>query len=370
MTPLDLLKDPRKSGAEDRTINSHYFATRAGTVFSVCLEVPYAQTHCPLDAAMARAYGASMLRAWVRTRFVAANEPRDPGDAARADLLALRTQFLKMYRSKPKDAEALAVPHLDSTAPLPFRAEANNLVALLRLHQGRFAEALGFAETADQDAHATNAQKATALLTRVQIVCGTPRSSAVDVEAALSRWQRFPYPSPEHQARVFEVISEFFHGRGDLEKALGFARRQLAVARVHEQGRVLIRVAHLEDRLDRPGDAVASRQEAVRILRARLGSTPERSVFGALMAVDLFDALQGIPSASIEEKRAAGAWVLGHEIVSPAIKARVRQALAEFENPCGEADGRPALPRGEKSSSRDAPPSTDGKIGRRVPAPV
>jgi ATP/maltotriose-dependent transcriptional regulator MalT len=274
-----------------------------------------------------------MLRAWVRTRFVAADEPRERGAEAHAELLALRTRFLKTYRGKPKEAEALADPHLDPVAgPLPYRAEANNLMAVLRLQQGRFADALRFADAADQDEQATTAQKATSLLTRVQIVCGDPRASAGDVEAALSRWQRFPDPSPEHQAKVFEVVSEFFRGRRDFAKSLDLARRQLAVARAHEQGRVLIRIALLEDLLDRPQDAVASRREAVRVLRGRLGATPERSSFGALMTVDLFDALQGISEASPKEKRAAGAWVLGHEIVSPAVKARVRRAIAEMDD--------------------------------------
>jgi hypothetical protein len=205
-------------------------------------------------------------------------------------------------------------------------------MAQLRLHQGRFAEALRFAESAGRDAQATTSQKATSLLAQVQVICKDPGASAEDVEGALARWEQFPYPSLEHQARVFELASEFFRGRLDYEKSLGFARRQLGAARLHEKGRVLNRVALLEDQLGRTQDAVASRKEAVRTLRERLGSTPERSIFGALMTVDLFEALQGIPSASLEEKRAAATWVLDHEIVSPALKARVRQALAEIEN--------------------------------------
>lgn len=332
MTPIDLLKDPSKPGAVDRRINSHYFATRKDAVFAVCLEVPYTQPTCPLDAAMVRAYGVSMLKAWARTQFVAAEADGRRGGDDYASLLALRSQFLKAYRSSPKEAEELGTSHLDLKTARPIhRVEANNLMALLRFHQRRFSEAIRYCDAAGTDANATTYQKAASTLLRVQIASGDPRASAGDVEASFTESQRFPYPSPEYQAKVFESVSDFFYKKQDYDKSLRYTRRQLEVAAVHEKGKLLNRMALLQELLKRPEEAVASRKEAIKILRARLGSVPERSIFGALMTVDLFEALAGIPTATLEEKKAAAALVLSHDVVPAAMKAKVRQAMAELE---------------------------------------
>jgi hypothetical protein len=332
MTPLDLLTDSRKPNAANRSINSHYFATRENALFAVTLEVPYAQLTCPLDAALAREYGVSLLKAWVRTEFLPANANGARGSDDHSRLLELRAKFVKTYRSQPNEAEELANPYLDVKTASPVqRTEANNLMALLRFWQKRFPEAMRFAETAGNDAHATTYQKATSASLRLQIACSDPKSSASDVEARLAESLWLPYPSLEHQAKAFEVVGEFFHKRQDYDKALGFVQKQREVAPGYEKGKLLNRMATLQDRLKRPEDAVASRKEAVKILRARLGPVPERSIFGALMTVDLFEALVGIPTATLEEKRAAAALVLDHDVVSAAMKKKVRQALAELE---------------------------------------
>lgn len=238
MTPLDLLTDPRKPNAADPRINSHYFATRENAIFAVTLEVPYAQPTCPLDAAMARAYGSSMLKAWVRTKFVPANAEAGRGSDDHASLLTLRTKFLKTYRSNPKEAEALVNSILDAKSAI-HRAEANNLMALLRFHQRRFPEARRFNDAVSKDAETTAQQKATAALLRMQIVSSDPTSRANDVEAGLVESQRLPYPSPEHQAKGFDVVSDFFFKKKDFDKSLGYTRKQFDVAAIHEKGKLL-----------------------------------------------------------------------------------------------------------------------------------
>ncbi len=330
MAPLDLLTDPRKPKAADPRINSHYFATKNSSIFAICLEVPYAQPTCPLDAAMARAYGVSMLKAWVRTRFLPANDEvgRDGDDYA--SLLTLRSKFIKIYRSNPKEAEALAISVLDAKSAT-HRAEANNLMALLRLQQRRFPEARRFNDAVNKLPGTTNQQKATAALVRMQILCSDPTSKENDVEACLAEVQRLPYPSLEHQAKVFEAVSDYFVKKQAYVKSLGYTRKQFDVAAGFEKGKLLNRMATFHDLLQRPEDAVACRMEAVKILRGRLGPVPERSIFGANMTVDLFDALLGIPNATLDEKRAAAAMVLNHEIVSAASKDRVRKTMAILE---------------------------------------
>ena len=332
MTPIDLLSDPRKPKAADPRINSHYFATRENAIFAVTLEVPYAQPTCPLDAAMARAYGASMLKAWVRTNFLSATADAGRGSDGHASLLTLRTKFLKTYRSNPKEAEELANSYLDvKTVPAVVRVEANNLMTLLRFHQRRFPEAIRLNDSARKEVNATTHQKATADLLRMQVMTSDPKSSASDVEASLVESQGFPFASPEHQAKVLEGVCEFFLKKQDYDKSLNYTRKQFEVAAVHEKGKLLNRMATLQDLLKRPDDAVASRKEAVKILRARLGPVPERSIFGANMTVDLFEALLGIPTATLEEKKAAAAMVFNHDIASAAMKDRVRKALTELE---------------------------------------
>ena len=50
-----------------------------------------------------------------------------------------------------------------------------------------------------------------------------------------------------------------------------------------------------------------------------------------MMTNDLFEALCGIPTSTLEEKRAAAAMVLSHEIAPPALKEKVRKTLLELE---------------------------------------
>ena len=341
MTPLDLLVDPRKPNAENRKMNSHYFATRENAIFSVCLEIPYAQPLCPLDADLARAYGASLLKAWVRTNFISANVERERGTETHASFLDFRTTFVKTYKSKPAEAEESANSYLEAkTKPACYRVEANNLLALLRLQQKRYAEALRYADDAKKDVNATTYQRATSANLRVQIHSNDPKALPSEVESSLAECLRLPYLALDQQAKAFEQVAEYFLKKQDYEKALGYTQKQLEVAANYEKGKLLNRLATLYELLKQPAEALKSRVEAVKILRARLEPVPERSIFGALMTVDLFEALASIPTATLKEQRAAAEMVFKHEIVSAPLKEKVRQALAELEKKNGSVPAK------------------------------
>ncbi len=332
MTPINLLTDPSKPQAINRTINSHYFATRKNAVFAATLEIPYAQSNTPSDPAMARAYGASILKAWVRTKFVTSAEQLPRGTEGHADLVAFRNQFLKVYRTNPKDAESLAKPHLEAKDDSAvYRVEANHLMAMMRLQQKRYAESLQFSKAVSRDANATANQQSSALLIGFQAVCGDPKSTASEVDSGLADAQRFPHLSAEQQAKILDAVSEYYFTRKEYEKSLGHAKQQFTVVARHEKGRQLNRIATLHELLKRPEDAVASRKEAVKILSAQLSPVPPRSIFGAMMTNDLFEALCGIPTATLEEKKAAAAMVFNHEIAPTALKDKVRKALVDLE---------------------------------------
>lgn len=332
MTPINLMTDPNKPKAENRKINSHYFATRKNALFAVTLEIPYAQANTPSDPALARAYGASILKAWVRTKFVTSVEDLPRGSEGHAGFVAFRAQFLKAYRANPKEAEALANAYLKAKdGSAVYRVEANHLLAMLRLQQKRYAEALLFCKGVSQDANATTSQQSAALLLGFQAVCGDPKSTASDIDASLADVQRFPHLSAQQQAQVLETASEYYLAQKQYEKSLGHARNQLAFVARHEQGKQLNRIATLQELLGRPEAAVASRKEAVKILSAQLNPAPPRSIFGAMMTNDLFEAICGIPTSTVEEKRAAAAMVLKHEVAPAALKDKVRKVLLDLE---------------------------------------
>jgi tetratricopeptide (TPR) repeat protein len=253
------------------------------------------------------------------------------GKDGHADLAAFRDRFVKASGPAPEDAEAIAQPYLESKDDSAHRAEANYLMAQLRLRQKQYAGARQFSKAVGRDASATASQRSAALLVGLQALCGDSSATAGAVDASFAEAQRFPYLSDVQEARMLDTVGDYYFAKKDFEKSIGHARRQLAFEPRHEQGRVLNRIATLHDLLDRPGDAVASRKEAVRILSAQLTPVPPRSIFGAMMTSDLFEALCGIPTATLEEKKAAAALVLAHEIAPPALKDKVRKKLMDLE---------------------------------------
>jgi len=337
MAPLNQLADAAKPGAANEAIYSHHFALRKGAVFAATLEIPYTQPKTPLDAAMARAYGESMVRAWTRTKFLPAGVSADAtaearGAEAQAALVAFRAEFLQFYRSKPAEVDAMAARYLDDPAASPvFRVEANNLMTVQRLRQKRFAEAREHNEAARTDPHATTLQRNTALLLQVQIASLDPESMSCTVEEALHEFLELPYPASEQTAKAWEYAGAFYEARQDYAEAIAAAKRQLPAAAAYEKGRVLNRIAMLYDLWRQPDAAAAARAESIALLRAQLQPKPARSVFGGMMVQDLFEAVTKLPASTLAEKQAAAALVLEHDIVSAATKEKVRAALAEFE---------------------------------------
>ncbi|MCU0982027.1 MAG: hypothetical protein MUF25_22980, partial [Pirellulaceae bacterium] len=258
---------------------------------------------------------------------------QDPtrGDVDHAGLRAFRAESERLHRGKPLEAERAASSRLESAAALsPYRAEANYRMAMLRRHQRRFAEALRFCDAVSHDAGAATGQHVAAAVLRTQIVGSDPRSTTDDVEACLAEFLRIDYPAPEQLAKVYEVTGDFYRGKQDYEQALRYAQKQLPVAPSYETGKTLNRIAAIYDQLHQKNLAVASRKEAVRVLRQRLDPVPP-GIFGAMMAGDLFESLQGIPTATLEEKRQCAALVLNHPVSPETLREKVRKALADLE---------------------------------------
>lgn len=329
MVPLNLLNDPQKPNAVDRRINSHHFALRAGSRMAATLEIPYAQPSCPLDADLARSYGRALLRAWVRTKFLAAEAADNHEPELNAEFQLFRSDFLKSYRSQPVEAEKMAQAYLDaSEKPLVYRSEAHNLLALLRLHEKKYAAALEHCDRVANDSQATTHQRITAAVQRLQILAADPQTYPQQVESALRAFQEQTYPAAEQLAKACETASLYYQTKQEYAAALKLAQQQQATAAAWQKGRVLLRIATLHELLEQPQPAVAAREDAVRLLREQLSPKPPRSAFGAAMVVDLFDAVCGLPAMTLAEKQAAAQQVLDHEIVAAGVKEQVRKKLA------------------------------------------
>ncbi len=330
MTPLNLLTNPAKPNAVDRRISSHYFALRDRAVFAATLEVPYIQRDVELVPALARAYGESMLAAWTRTTHLSADEESSLRANSYADLIALRTKATQTYRSKPAETETLLNEHLKADAAPVLRVEANNLMTLLRAFQKRFVDAHRHCDVVLADSHATTLQRQTATVQRLQVAVADPASTPQRINDYLQAVVQFPHVAFEKQAASFEIASQFYRDRKEYSQSIKLAQQQLTCALPHDRGRVLNRIASDYERLNQPEQAIAARQQAVQLLRQQLSPKPQRSIFGALMTVDLFEALCGIPTSTLEEKQTAAQLVFEHEIVSEALKQKVRATLTSL----------------------------------------
>lgn len=329
MTPLDLLVDAAKPNAINRRINSHYFATREGSLLSATLETPYTQPKVPLDADLARAYGAGLLKALNRTSYVGA-APTGERPGSHAEFEAWRKSFLQVYRQKRADAEAIARQQIENPEASPvYRAEANSLMALMRLEQRQYPEALAHADAVLRDGDAMTSQLTAAHAVRVRTLAADPTTAPEVFETSVAKALETPLLGPAQQALLFSTALDFYQGRQEFEKAIGYGRRLFPVATAYEQGKTLNRIAAVHEAAKQPEKALAARQEAVALLRKMLLPVPQRSIFGAMATLDLFDAVMAIPSSTPEEKQAAADLVLNHDVVAAQYKERVRKAMAQ-----------------------------------------
>lgn len=302
--PFPWLKKPAAVASATNLPFAHYFAAQPGVRMAVTLETPYALPGYPFDAAMARAYGASLLKAWVRTDFPAAGQPRRGGYA---DYEAFQKTLRELILAKPGEAERLANRSLaDEQAPALYRTEARHQLGVLHFRQKRYPEALADFEAVAGHADATARQRCGALAQRVLVVCADPASGVAAADRALADFQGFPYAARDKKAQVHAAVSLFYEKTNLLDRAMDHAREQLAVVPAHEKGRTLVRIAALHDKLHQPDQAIQCRQEAVALLRRQLSPFPQ-GAFGPLMAADLLNALNGIPTATGKEKQEAAA---------------------------------------------------------------
>ncbi|MCE9533604.1 MAG: hypothetical protein K8T89_21135, partial [Planctomycetes bacterium] len=329
--PLNFMKKPPMIAPENGMPCSHYFAYKKDVILATTLEVPFTQPNCPLDAAMARQYGVALLRAFLRTKFVSEDRKVTGGTTDSEELRTLRSAYQPLYRGKPEEARKL-VDALVKNAPPDsvYRVERVNLLGLIHLHQKQFSAAWFCFVLVLGDEHATTQQRATAATQVLAIAFSDPASTPAYIDNALAEFNRFPYPSAEQLLRVYNLSADYFQAQKNYARALRNIELLYPIALSYEKGKTLNRMAALYDLLKQPEMALASRKEAVALLRKQLDPMPV-GVSGPLMANDLFEALQGIPSATLQEKKEAAEMVLNHKVTPVALKEKVRKALAELE---------------------------------------
>lgn len=325
----DLLSKPEPTPPKGGMPFSNYFAYQAGVRFAATLESPYTQRGNGLNEELAREYGKGLLRAWVRTEFVSAVSGSSRSEWNGTRFSTFRKHFTDIYKSKPSDAEAIAANYLnDSQAPAHYRIEASNLMGTLRFRQRKYDEAREYFALAVTDENATASQLATAASERARIACADKESNDAELAKALVDFVAIPYPSPKQQAAVHQAASDAYAERQDFQKALSHARLWFRHAGRYDRGKALNGVANLLDKLGNHDEAIEAREQAVTILRAELDPVPV-GIFGPLMAADLLDALNGIPTATITEKQAAADIALNHKVKPPSALLRIQEGLGK-----------------------------------------
>jgi tetratricopeptide (TPR) repeat protein len=325
--PANYMKKPAATPLANGLPCAVYFAYQKDMILAVTLETPYTQPGCPLDAALARAYGRSLLNAWSRADFKTAAGERLGPVGTNVPLAAFRTEFQKLSKSKPDEVEQMANAFLnDPNAPAVYQLESHVLMGAMRLQQRKYAEAQGHCQAVKDDPRATMRQRATARVQLALIACADSNAAPARLDAALADFRAVPYASDEQKAQVYGAYCTFHQAHGDFRRALEFAQLQKQSVPRYATGNVLNTIAALYDQLQEKDKALAARQEAVSLLRAQL-TQPQRSVFGAMMAGDLCIALYGIPTATPEEKKAALDQFMTHPVCPDWLKEKVRKAL-------------------------------------------
>ena len=324
----DLMARPGPSAPKGGMPFSNYFAYHDGVDFAATLESPFTQRGNGLDDELACEYGRGLLRAWVRTEFVSSKSESGRSEWDTARFVAFRKSFTSVYQSKPAEAEAIANVYLtNDQSPVLYRIEASNLMGMLRSRQRKYAEAFTYFELAMTESHATTSQRVTAASERARIACADTQQSSADLEKALNSFAAIPYPSQKQQAGVHEAAAAAYEKRDDIDTALTHARSWFTHAGRYDRGEALNVVANLLDQAGHPIEAISIRKQAVEILRKELDPVPV-GVFGPLMAADLLDALNGIPTATVSEKKAAANIALNHNVKPPSILRRIQAGLA------------------------------------------
>lgn len=302
-------------------------ATLDGSILSATLEVPCTQSKPALDPEMARAYGAGLVRAWVRTVFSSPQSKVQTG-ISNTELSALRKDFLTAYKSKPKEMEALANRYASKEKPEVIQLEAANLLSTLKVHQSKYAEARELAQTVIKNEHATAFQLSNAMVLQLEALCKDSNSMFADVNVLFERAMKIPYPANDYRSKTHELVAEFYRQRKMYKEATNFTKNQIPFVPIHEKGRLWNRLANDYDLMQMPAEALEARGKTLQLLKPAV-ENPEISIFGAMMAVEYFEALYGISSTPISELEAASQKVLNHKVASKAMKERVQKLLSQ-----------------------------------------
>jgi tetratricopeptide (TPR) repeat protein len=324
--PANFMKRPPASVPSNGMPCSIYFAGQPGVIFSATLESPYSQPSRRLDADMARAYGRSLLAAWCRTAFKTADGTAAGGEGLLAAALpALRADFQKQLRSQPQEAERmLAGLRADPQSPAVLQLEADLLTGMLQVKRQQFAEADTLLQTIGRDARATARQQSSAVIQRALAAFADPGAPEDRQQEALTAFEQLAYAAPEQKAQVYGAACACHQRKGDFKRALDYANLQRTNAPGRDLATVLNSIASLQESMGHRTQAIETRQEAVRFLRAQ---PPGRSIFSAVMAGELCIALHGIPTATPEEKREAFDAFMNHPVSPDWLKERVQEAL-------------------------------------------
>lgn len=179
---------------QDNLPFSNYFAQLPGVQLGVTLESPYSQRHNRLDATLARAYGAGMLKAWLRTEFLPQDALEADGPQRHAALDSLRAAFQKVYMGKPDEAAVLVKDYLNTpSAPALYRCEAHVLMGMMRLRQQKFEEVLSYARVVLDNQEATVRQQADAAIQQLTACCNILDLAPETFKKALEIFEAFPY---------------------------------------------------------------------------------------------------------------------------------------------------------------------------------
>lgn len=323
-TAVPLLAEPSDPPKTEGVPFSWHFAYLDKSLLAVTLESPYAQAE---TVDIARAYGSGLLRALVRTELLPADPAATRGPGAYAAFFEFQTNLTGLL-AKPAEAEAIANPVLNDPAALPvYRAQANLGMALVRQREKKFAEALAYAKAGRAVEGLTSSQMAGILAALVSIQTRNPDATPADVMAAAAEFEAFPTPAAAQQFSCYSDLSEYFKKQGDQEKALEFANKGLENALTKDKSAALTRVIAALETLGKKEEAIARRKELVALVRPQIVPVATgRSIMLGTMAGEMFDALNGIPTATMEEKLETANAILKY----PTLPAQVRKNVEEW----------------------------------------
>jgi len=324
--PINLLTPPPASPKLENIPFSWYFSSLPGVLLSITLESPYALME---DVDGAREYGRSLLRALIRTKLVTAID-EDRGTADHAAFLTFQKQLTSLT-AKPDEAKVIADSVLDDPKASPiYRAQANLGMAAVHLAKKQYKEALLRVEAVKEEQQATNSQKVAAAIAVVSITVRNSNSSPSEIDKALSDFEKLPYSADTQRHNVYQDIVAYYESKGDYVKALDLSKKALESCPPRQKTTALLQTARLLDKTGHKNEAISIRQDVVAILRPELLPSPKgRGIFQGIKAGELFDALNGIPNATLAEKREAAHVIINYPTLPSGLKQKAEDWMRQ-----------------------------------------